>query len=242
MVMGTVFPKILVTIPCRSMEELESKDDELGELREIILEHYENSSECCLYFTFPTEKGYGNAIKKSWMQNPGFDCYVLIDNDFAMPPEQVTRLISKVLYEGFDCVVGARQNRLGSGSPLRGIVSRTFNLLIRFIFSTGLSEHFSGFRAYSAEFVKWALPECNESHWMFQPESTIVSQALNLKVCEVPIDYNSQLRPTKISRLPKDAMDIIPGLIRLIREWKFGVFDFIGLKIRKKNWEVLEEE
>ncbi len=218
MVTGTSFPKILITIPCRNLQEIDIS--KLPGLIRVLAERYENSSECFLYFTFPTEKGYGNAVKNSWLKNPGFDCYVLIDNDFAMPIEETPSLISPVLYYGYDVVVGARQNRLRSRSPLRGIMSRTFNILIGKIFATGLTEHFSGFRAYSSKFVKEALPECDEPHWCFQPESTIVAQQLGLRVKEVPITYNNALRPTKLRRLPKDAFDIIPGFFRLLKEWK----------------------
>jgi len=202
------------------MEELVVRNEEMAELTRTINEHYENSSECCLWYTFPTEKGYGNAVRTSWAKNEGFDCYVLIDNDFAMPVDQVTRLISPILYDGFDVVVGARQNRIKSRSPVRGIVSRSFNILMGKVFATGLSEHFSGFRAYSPRFISEVLPECEENHWMFQPESTIAAQQLGLRVTEVPIDYNNAIRPTKLRRLPKDALDIIPGFIRLLRQWK----------------------
>ncbi len=211
--MGQTVPfKILVTIPSRSVEEFDPM--KRWELEIELLKHNVTPN-----IDIPTERGYGFAIKKSWMNKPGFDCYLLLDNDFAMPVSELWRLTTPVLHDDFDVVVGARQNRLKSCSPLRGIMSRSFNTLIGKVFATGLTEHFSGFRAYSPTFVKDALPECEENHWYFQPESIIIAQALGLKVTEVPITYNNSLRPTKLRRLPKDMMDILPGFWRVWREW-----------------------
>jgi hypothetical protein len=166
-----------------------------------------------------TEKGYGFSVKNTMMANPGYDVYVLLDNDFAMPIAQVPDLVAPIL-QGYDVVVGARQDRIKSHSPLRGILSRSMNTLFEKTLVTGLYEHFGGFRAYSARFVAEVLPYCNEKHWMFQPESNIAAQRLGYRVCEVPVSYNSAIRPTPLKRLPKDLMEIVPGYFRLLKKWR----------------------
>jgi len=217
---GSGYPKILITIPCRSMEELNSKHEEMSRLREIM-SRYENSSECHYFFTFPTEKGYGNAVRNSWLKNPWFDVYVHLDNDFAMPPEEVPLLINRVL-DGYDVVIGSRfmKESRTDRRIFRGLLSRAYSLSMAKAFNIPIHEFFCGFRAFSGEFVRVVLPETEEHHWGWQPECIVVADRLGLKVTEVPISWNDKNRPTPLKRMPKDIADTLPAFIRLWREWR----------------------
>jgi len=202
--------RVLLVIPSRSYEEFALTVQD---------EAYEWIENCGFDFEISTMKGYGLSVRNTILEMPGYDVYVTLDNDFAMPAPQAMRLVDGVIKGKADVVVGNRQNRLKTGSPVRGIISRGFNKLIGLAFHTGLQEHFSGFRAFSPKFREQVLPLMTEEHWMMQPEAVIAAQARGLRVIEVPIDYDPSLRPTKLRRLPRDAADIIPGLWRLWRRW-----------------------
>jgi glycosyltransferase AglD len=210
--------KVLITIPCRNLDEVSK--EAVGHIQALDTAMALFGVFCS--FDFPTDKGYGNAILHSWRNNQNYDAYVIWDNDFAVPIAYVSELLGKV-ENGYDVVVGARQGRTQKSSisqMLRGLFSTSFNRILSLIFLTHLTEHYSGFRAYSSRFVVESLEILDEPHWGFQPESVIAGVKLGYNVCEVPVPYDTSVRPTPIKRIAKDMADIIPTTLRLVRAWK----------------------
>jgi hypothetical protein len=208
------FPKVLITIPSRSVAEFDLMKRWELEIALVKLGVVPN-------IDIPTEKGYGNAIRNSWLKKPGFDCYVTLDNDFAMPVKYISRLILPVLMGGYDVMIGSRfmPGATTDRGVMRGMVSKSYSLMLAKLFRIPLHEFFCGFRAFSPEFVKWALPETREKHWLWQPECIIVADRVDLRVGEVPIFWSDKARPTPLKRYPRDFAEIVPGTLRLFREW-----------------------
>lgn len=210
--MQSATPKILVTVPSRTVEEfdpMKKKELEVALIANGITPNID----------IVTEKGYGNAIRNSWLKKPGYDVYVCWDNDFAVSVDYIPIFARAIWYEGYDVVVGARRSRVGGKQVLRGIVSQSFSTLLGRLFGIRATEMFSGFRAYSSTFVQEVLPETVEKHWMWQPECVIAAAKLWLSVIEIEVPYDTTQRPTPLTRISKDMMDILPGVVRLMRDW-----------------------
>jgi len=96
----------------------------------------------------PYSKGNGAAIKTG-ARNAGGDVIVFMDADGQHDPQDIPRLLAKII-EGYDLVVGARQE--GSQASVgRGIANKLYNNLASYMSEHKVEDLTSGFRAVRAE-------------------------------------------------------------------------------------------
>lgn len=96
----------------------------------------------------PYSKGNGAAIKTGARTARG-ETLVFMDADGQHSPNDVSRLLSK-LEQGYDMVVGARQN--GSQASIgRGLANRFYNRLASYMTNRRVEDLTSGFRAVRAK-------------------------------------------------------------------------------------------
>ena len=139
----------------------------------IVVRHSEN-------------KGYGAAIQSIFTEAKKRDPEVLIilDADAQHNPQEIPNFI-KLISDGFDFVIGSREQR-GSSIPLyrrigQKVLSRSTNILLQ----NKLSDSESGFRAFSRKAV--SVLELRESGMAVSAEALAEAAKKELKVTEIPI-------------------------------------------------------
>jgi hypothetical protein len=205
--------RILISVPCRNMSEIKFEN-----LR--VIEEWATSFGADL--DFPTEKGYGFSVRKHWLERPGYDVYVHIDNDLAMPLAELGQLIILISVFGYDVSVGSRRSPYSTvtRTALRGAISNVFQKMCALVFRSYATEYFCGFRAYSGKFIREVMPLTRENHWMWQCEMTVAAVRLGYSIEEIPITWRElRYSRTPIKRQFQDARDVIPGIFRLLRRW-----------------------
>lgn len=172
-------------------------------------------------------QGKGNVIRRMFADIEA-DVYLLADGDDTYDAGHAPVMVTKLISEGLDMLVGARQfdeeqaYRLGHRFGNR--------LLTRFaavIFGASFSDMLSGYRVFSRRYVK-SFP-AQSSGFESETELSIHALELRMPVAEIPTRYKS--RPdgseSKLNTY-SDGLKILLTIFRLFRSEKPLVFFSLG--------------
>jgi glycosyltransferase involved in cell wall biosynthesis len=136
-----------------------------------------------------TERGRGRALKKALSQSSA-EILTYMDVDLSTDLKFFPQLI-KFIKEGNDIVIGSRLIRGAEvkRSLLREILSRNYNLLIRFLFNTKIKDMQCGFKAINQKVKKNILPEVKDNEWFFDTELLILAERRGYKIKEIPVRW-----------------------------------------------------
>jgi len=131
-------------------------------------------------------KGYGAAVQSllAEAKRRASDVLVLIDADAQHNPEEIPRLI-KPISEGFDLVIGSREQQRGSIPSYRRFGQRVISYFSRVLSKERLSDSESGFRVFSKKAM--AMLELRESGMAISAETIASAAEKGLKIAERPI-------------------------------------------------------
>ncbi|MBI4187702.1 MAG: glycosyltransferase family 2 protein [Chloroflexi bacterium] len=131
-------------------------------------------------------KGYGSTIQTlltaARERNP--DVLVLLDADAQHDPSDIPRLI-KPINNGFDLVIGSREQQRGNIPLYRRIGQRIISRSTRVLSRQKLYDTESGFRAFSRKAI--ATLELKENGMAISAETVASAAEHNLKITEEPI-------------------------------------------------------
>jgi glycosyltransferase involved in cell wall biosynthesis len=119
---------------------------------------------------------------------------VYMDADMATDLAHLAEIIAAV-EEGADIATGSRLlpgSKVSGRSALREIASRSYNLLLRLLFNTGIKDHQCGFKAFRKAAVLPLLGEVRDGHWFWDSELLIRAQRRGLRVVEIPVGWNDR--------------------------------------------------
>jgi glycosyltransferase involved in cell wall biosynthesis len=165
----------------------------------------------------PLKLGRGKAIRNVWRQMVA-DVYVFLDADLATEMRFLKLLIEEVIEKGADLATGSRYLRgaVVTRPLLRKMVSLAYNLAVRRIFGTGISDHQCGFKAFSRRAVQNVLPLTREDGWAWDTELIVYSRKMGYRISEIPVYWNEKkTRRTPLRRLLKDIFEHGLALIRI---------------------------
>lgn len=181
---------------------------------------------------FESRQGKGNAIRHAFKKIDA-DVYIMSDADMTYPAEEVNKLITPILEENVDMVVGDRlssgdykkENKRAFHTSGNYLVQRLVNKL----FKAKINDIMSGYRAFSKNFVK-NYPILVEG---FELETDMTLHALDkrFKIKEVAISYKD--RPEgSFSKLNtfSDGFKVIFTIFQIFRYYKPFIF-FTSLAI-----------
>lgn len=174
-------------------------------------------------------QGKGNVVRRMFADVEA-DVYVLSDGDATYDADAAPKMITKLLSEQLDMVVGTRESD-ATEAYRRGhrLGNRMLTGCVTWIFGQTFSDILSGYRVFSNRFVK-SFPALSQG---FEIETEISVHALELKmpVAEVPTAYAA--RPegseSKLSTY-RDGFRILGLILNLYRiEKPVGFFGLVSI-------------
>ena len=178
------------------------------------------------------QQGKGNVIRCMFREVEA-DCYIMIDADDTYPADDAQKLVSAVLDEGADMVVGDRLSSTyfkENKRPFHGIGNSAVRWAINTFFNGNIKDIMTGCRAFSRQFVK-TFPVLSRG-FEVETEMSIWAVDKNMYVVNIPIQYRD--RPEGSSSKLKtysDGFKVIKTIVRLFKNYKpmmfFGIIAFI---------------
>jgi glycosyltransferase involved in cell wall biosynthesis len=156
------------------------------------------------------------------------DYYILVDGDLTYPPELVHTLLTPLYNETADHVVGARKalDPKAAYRPLHGFGNWMVTFLVNRIFSTGLQDVMSGYRAFTRE-VAENVPIL-AGGFDVETEFTLQSLEKGFVIREVPVPYHPR-PPGSYSKLStfRDGAKVLLRIASILKD--FRPFTFFGI-------------
>ena len=173
-------------------------------------------------------QGKGNVIRRMFREIDA-DCYLMVDGDDTYPAEDAPTMVSAVLEEQADMVVGDRlsstyfsENKRPFHNMGNGLVRASINRL----FGSNVKDIMTGYRAFSYAFVK-TYPVLSKG---FEIETDMTIHAINrrMQVANVVVSYRD--RPdgseSKLNTY-QDGAKVLMTIARLYKNYR--PFAFFGL-------------
>lgn len=145
-------------------------------------------------FTHSQNLGYGGNQKTCYREalklNP--DVVVMLHPDYQYDASLIGELIRPILQDRFDYMFGSRistkKGALDGGMPeLKYYVNRAVCLVENILLGVNFTEHFSGFRAYSAKLLKTVPFQRFSNDFVFDQQMTISALSFGFRVGEISI-------------------------------------------------------
>jgi hypothetical protein len=146
------------------------------------------------------------------------DIYIIADGDGTYDPADAPSLVNALLTEHADMAVGIRRGICcEAGRSGHAFGNRAFNQLYSRIFGEGLTDIFSGYRAFTRRFVK-SFP-ATSTGFEIETEMSVHASQLMIPVVEIELDYGR--RPEgSVSKLRtlRDGLRILKMFAMLTKE------------------------
>ncbi len=235
--------EIAVLIPCYNEEKTIQKvvADFRKALPEAVIYVYDNNStdrtaqlaaEAGAIVRKEYQRGKGNVIRRMFREIDA-KCYIMTDGDDTYPAEYAVEMADMVLSQGADMVVGDRlsstyfrENKRRFHNSGNAIVRAGINRL----FSCGIRDIMTGYRAFSYCFVK-TFPVLSTG-FEIETEMTIHAVDKNMYVTNVVIEYRDrpEFSESKLNTY-SDGCKVLVTIVRLFRTYRpmafFGALSMI---------------
>lgn len=231
--------KVAVLIPCYNEKLTIGKvvSDFMIALPEAEIYVYDNNSddgsdviarEAGAIVRYEYRQGKGNVIRTMFREIDA-DCYLMIDGDDTYPSEYASEMVSLVLNQKVDMVIGDRlilnyftENK----RKFHGIGNVLVRKIVNYLFKGNITDIMTGYRAFSRMFVK-SFPVLSQG-FEIETEMTIHALDKNLHIKSVAVKYRD--RPTgSVSKLNTytDGFKVLKTIFILYKDYK--PFSFFGL-------------
>ncbi|MFP5329993.1 MAG: glycosyltransferase family 2 protein [Alphaproteobacteria bacterium] len=162
------------------------------------------------------QQGKGHVVRRMFADIDA-DVYVMADGDLTYDPDAAPKMVTMLLEEQLDMVVGTRRH--DAKDAYRGghvVGNRLFTGLLARLFGRSFNDIFSGYRVFSRRFVK-SFPVLSSG---FEIETEISVHALELRMPVGEIETRYLARPegsvSKLSTL-SDGWRILRTIFTLYR-------------------------
>jgi len=159
------------------------------------------------------EKGRGRALRKVWLESKA-DIVSYMDVDLSTGLDAFPKLVQAII-DGSDIAIGSRLKR--GAKTTRGLkrefTSRCYNLIIKMMFFTTLSDAQCGFKAVSRDCAQKILPLTKNNEWFFDTEMLLLSMKNGYKIAEIPVTWVDD--PGTTVNIKKTVIEDLKGLARL---------------------------
>jgi len=168
---------------------------------------------------YGANRGKGYAVRYGMLQARG-ERILMSDADLSTPIEELEKLAA-ALEDGADVAIGSRAL---PGSylavhqpPLRELIGRTFNLVVRVMAVPGIHDTQCGFKLFTRVAARDVFSLLTVDQWCFDVEALLVARKMGYRIREVPITWVDE-RNTKVNVL-RDLMRTVTDLARIRARW-----------------------
>lgn len=164
-----------------------------------------------------TRQGKGNVVRRMFADIDA-DIYVMADGDGTYDPNDAPTLVNTLVTERADMVVGTRRHvGIDAGRSGHAFGNRSFNRLYRWLFGTGFTDIFSGYRAFTRRFVK-SFPAISAG-FEIETEMSVHASQLMIPVVEIDLDYGRRVEGSASKlRTFRDGFRILSMFAMLTKE------------------------
>jgi glycosyltransferase involved in cell wall biosynthesis len=173
-----------------------------------LIKKYENVS----YLHIPI-KGRGRALRAASL---GSNADILLYSDVDLSTNlRYMQLLLDGISCGFDIAIGSRllQASRTKRRLNREIISRGYNLLVKFLFWNRFSDAQCGFKAIKTEVAKILIPLVKNNSWFFDTELLLLAEYNKYGIFEVPVEWVEDIK-SKVN-IPKTVIEDLAGLLRM---------------------------
>ena len=138
--------------------------------------------------------GKGWAVRQGLLDAQG-EYRLFTDADNSTDIAELEKMLP-YLNDGFDVIVSSRK-AVGAKikipqPPMREFLGKVFRLIVAFIVPTGVTDTQNGFKLFTKKAVDVIFPIQKIHYWAFDVEVLALARKFNLKVKEVPIEWNDE--------------------------------------------------
>lgn len=224
--------RIAVLIPCYNEAKTIEKviRDYRAACPEAVIYVYDNNStdgtdaiarNAGAIVRYERRQGKGNVIR-SMFRNIEAECYLVTDGDDTYPAEVAKQMVSMVLDDGYDMVIGDRLSATyftENKRPFHNFGNRLVCALVNYFFHGNIRDVMTGYRAFSRVFVK-SFPVLSHG-FEIETEMTIHALDKDFNVFSVPVRYRD--RPegsnSKLSTISDGAM-VMKTIFTLVKDYR----------------------
>ncbi len=161
-----------------------------------------------------SRKGRGHALRTAWSTSSA-PVVAYMDVDLSTSLTALLPLVAPLLSGHRDVAVGSRLARGAHvvRGPKRELISRAYNLLLKWFLRGRFSDAQCGFKALRADAARQLLPLVEDDAWFFDTELLVTAQRLGLRITEVPVDWVDD--PDSRVKILRTALDDLRGVWRM---------------------------
>ena len=140
---------------------------------------------------------------------------ITLDADLSHPPEFIPLFLKVIILKKADLVQGSRYIRGGGVKGwkiYRWLISMCANMIIKYIFNTGLKDNTTNYRVYTRRIAKVIVKMSQLSGYEWIVEALLIAKRYNAKIIEAPIIFvNRSMGKSKLK-----ILDILRWFFKII--------------------------
>jgi len=229
-----------VLIPCLNEETTITKVIEgfSSAIPEAVIYVYDNAStdstvkhalDAGAVVKTESQKGKGNVVRRMFAEVDA-EIYVLVDGDGTYDASIAGDLVELLHKNNLDMVVASRITPGSRKGHTYG--NKVFNWIYRWMFGSGFTDIFSGYRVFSRSFVK-SFPSTSKG-FEIETEMSVHASQLRLLTAEVETSYGERPEGSKSKlRTFSDGWRILKSMVVLLKDnrpfFLFGTLSVISI-------------
>jgi putative flippase GtrA len=166
-------------------------------------------------------KGRGRALRAVWTASPA-RVVAYMDVDLATDLDALLPLVAPIISGHSDLAIGTR---LAPGArvirgPKRELISRSYNLIVRTVLRSHVTDAQCGFKAVRTDAARALLPLVEDDEWFFDTELLVLAERNGLRIHEVAVDWTDGTDSSV--DIARTAAADLRGIGRLVRSFASG--------------------
>jgi hypothetical protein len=147
-----------------------------------------------------------------------------MDVDLATDLHALPPMVEALISGGFDIATGSRllKRSLTNRSLKRDIISRVYNLVVRLLFRTHISDFQCGFKALTRQAADDLLPIVVDNGWFFDTELLLFAERFGYRVFDLPVRWRENT-DSRV-RILQTAIADLQGLFRVYNTFASGKY------------------
>jgi dolichyl-phosphate beta-glucosyltransferase len=199
-------------------------DDHSGEPAATMLRHFTREHPAVRLISNEGAQGKGSAVARGMLAARG-RYRVFTDADLAYPIGEVDRMV-KELEAGAQVAVACRvlpeSRYLMSPSYFnylytRHVMSRVFNLLVRWFVIPGILDTQAGLKGFTAQAAEIVFPRLTVPGFGFDVEALFIAHRHHLRIVQAPVHFRYDTEPTTL-HFVRDIFQMLRDLLAI--RWK----------------------